>query len=127
MRRAFQKMIAVFVAVGLTVSGPISSHARMSISAHATTHENQVVPHYADLAIDPGAADCPHALPGATHGHDDGGVCNKCCATCIGASLIPAVPVSVRGSSLARDTFLARDDTLIACPVLTDPGIPKRL
>jgi len=125
MRSALRKMVVLFLAVGLAVSGPISSHARMNTSAHATTHEDHAVPHYADLAIDPGE-ECPHAAPGTAHNHDDG-LCDKCCAACVGASLLPTVPVAVWGLTLARDTFLTRDDILIARSVPTEPGIPKPL
>jgi hypothetical protein len=122
MWRALQKMVAVLVAVGLTVSGPISSHARMGISGHATAHEIHAVPHYADLAIDPGEDECPHALPGTTH---DDGLCNKCCAACLGASVIPTVPVAVWGPSVARNILSTHDVILIARSVPTEPGIPK--
>jgi hypothetical protein len=120
MRRALQKMVALLLAVGLIVSGPISSQACMA--DHVTSHENHAVQHYADLAIDPGEGECSHAAPGTTR---DDGLCNKCCAACVGASLIPTVPVAVWGLSVARDTLLTRDDILIARPVPTEPGIPK--
>jgi len=124
MRRALQKMVAVLVAVGLTVIGPTSSYAHMDTSGHATAHEIYAVPHYADLAIDPGEDDCFHGVPGTPHAHDDS-LCDKCCAACVGVSLIPIVPVAVRGLTLARDTFLMCDDILIARSVPTEPGIPK--
>jgi len=126
MRRAPRKIVAFLVAVGLTVSGPFASHARTSTSDHATTHEVQAVSHYADLAIDPGQDECPRAPPGTPQSHDDG-LCNKCCAACMVASLIPAVPTVAWALLVARDTFLTRDDILVARAVPIEPGIPKPL
>ena len=122
MRRVLQKMLVFLIAVGLIVSGPISSHARTDKSANAMAHEVQAVQHYADLAIDPGEDECSHAASDATH---DGGLCNKCCAACVGVSLIPTVPVVVWGLSVMRDSFLVGHDILVARPVPTEPGIPK--
>jgi hypothetical protein len=124
MQRVLQKMVAYLLTVGLIVSGPISSQACMGASDHATAHENHAVQQYADLAIDPAEDECSHAAPGTTHSHDDG-LCNKCCAACVGASLIPTGPVALWGVSVVRDTLLTRDDILIARPVPTEPGIPK--
>lgn len=126
MRHAFQKMVALLVAVGLTMSGPFASHARTGTSDHATTHEVQAVSHYADLAIDTGQDECSHASSGMPESHDDG-LCNKCCAACMVASLIPAVPTTAWALLVARDTFLTRDDILVARPVPIEPGIPKPL
>jgi hypothetical protein len=122
MRRALQKTLVFLLAVGLTVSGPIFSHARMDTSGHTTAHEIHAVPHYADLAIDPGEDECPNAVPGTTH---DDGPCNKCCAACLGASLIPIVPVAVWGPSAVQIILSTHDDILIARFVPTEPGIPK--
>ena len=126
MRRTLQQIMALLVAIGLTVSGPFASHARMATSDHATAHEVPAVSHYADLAIEPGQDECPHAASGNPQNHDDG-LCNKCCAACMVASLIPAVPTAVWALVVARDPFLTRDDILVARPVPIEPGIPKRL
>ena len=127
MRRAFQRMVVLFVAVGLTVSGPFASHARINSMDHATSHEIQAVSHYADLAIDPAEDEWPHATSGTTHQSHDDGLCNKCCAACMVASLIPAVPTAAWALLVARDTFLTRDDILVARAVPIEPGIPKPL
>jgi hypothetical protein len=127
MRRAFQRMVVLLVAVGLTVSGPFASHARISSMGHAPSHETQAVSHYADLAIDPAEDECPHATSGTTHQTHDDGLCNKCCAACMVASLIPAVPTAAWALLVARDAFPTRDDILIARAVPTEPGIPKAL
>jgi hypothetical protein len=126
MRHILHRMVTLLVAAGLTASGPFASHARMTMSDHATAHEIQVVSHYADLAIEPGQDECPHAAAGAPQSHDDG-LCNKCCSACMVASLIPAVPTAVWVLMAARDPFLTRDDILVARAVPIEPGIPKRL
>ena len=127
MRRAFQKMVALLVAVGLTMSGPFASHARTSTSDHAITHEVQAVSHYADLAIDPAEDECSRATSGTTHQSHDDGLCNKCCTACMVASLIPTVPTVAWVLLVARDTFLTRHDILVARAVPIEPGIPKAL
>jgi len=119
-------MVVLLVAVGLTVSGPFASHARISSTGHAP-HETQAVSHYADLAIDPAEDECPHATSGTTHQTHDDGLCNKCCAACMVASLIPAVPTAAWALLVARDTFLMRHDILVARAVPIEPGIPKPL
>ena len=124
MRRVMQKVVALLLAVGLTVSGPVSSRAYIGSSAPATAHESHAVQNYGDLAIDPREDECPHAAPSTTHHHDDG-VCNKCCAACVGASLLPTVPSAALGLLVARDALIIRHEVLTARPVPTDPGIPK--
>jgi hypothetical protein len=126
MRRSLQKIMALLVAVGLAVSGPFASHARIAPSDHASAHEVQAVSHYADLAIEPGQDECPHAASGTPQSHDDG-FCNKCCAACMVVSLIPAVPTAAWALVIAPASFLTRDDILVARPVPIEPGIPKRL
>ena len=125
MRRVLKRMTVFLLAVGLTAGGATFSHARSNTSAGAAAHETHVLLHYADLAIDPVQDECLHTA-GTTHSHDDG-LCDKCCAACLGASLVPAVPVIVCGQSLARDTLSMRQDILIARPILIDPDIPKPL
>jgi hypothetical protein len=118
--------MALLVAAGLALSGPFASHARAAASDHTKAHDVAAVSHYADLAIDPGEDECPQAASGAPQSHDDG-LCSKCCAACMVASLIPAVPATAWALLAARDTFLTRDDILVARAVPTEPGIPKRL
>jgi hypothetical protein len=124
MRRALQKIVVLLLAVGLTASGPISSHACIDASSPRLAHKSHAVQTYGDLAIDPGENECPHAAPSTTHNHDDG-ACNKCCAACVGASLLPTVPAAALGLSVARDALTMRHDVIIARPVPTEPGIPK--
>ena len=126
MRHVLQKTLVLLLAVGLIASGPFASHARVNPTDHSTSHEVQAVSHYADLAIDPGQDECPRAPPGTPQSHDDG-LCNKCCAACMVASLIPAVPTVAWALLVARDTFLTRDDILVARAVPIEPGIPKPL
>jgi len=120
-------MVVLLVAVGLTVSGTFASHARISSTGHVPSHETQAVSHYADLAIDPAEDECPHATSGTTHQTHDDGLCNRCCAACMVASLIPAVPAAAWALLVARDTFLVRHDILVARAVPIEPGIPKPL
>jgi hypothetical protein len=127
MRRAFQRMVVLLVAVGLAVSGPFASHARISSTDHATSHEIQAVSHYADLAIDSAEDECPHATSGTTNQSHDDGLCNKCCAACTVASLIPTVPTAAWALLVARGMFLTRHDILVARAVPIEPGIPKPL
>jgi hypothetical protein len=125
MRRVLKKITVFLLAVGLTAAGATFSHAQ-NTSAGAAAHENHAVMHYADLAIDPTQDDCLHSAPGTTQSHDNG-LCDKCCAACLGASLLPAVPVIVCGQTLARDTLSMRQDILIARSIPTEPDIPKPL
>jgi hypothetical protein len=127
MRRALRKTLILLLAVGLSVSGPFASHARIAPTDHAISHDVEAVSHYADLAVDPAEDDCSHATSGTSQQSHDNGLCNKCCAACMVASLIPAVPTAVWVLLVGRDTFLMRDDILIARAVPTEPGIPKRL
>ena len=68
-------------------------HAQPGHSGAAASHENHDVQHYADLAIEPGDGGCPHSASGPTHDQDEG-LCKKCCAVCLGASLIPSPPLA---------------------------------
>src|SRR6185437_14165568 len=119
-----KKMTVFLLAVGLIAGGATFSHARSDASAGAPAHEMHAVMHYADLAIDPAHDECLHPAPGTTHSHDNS-LCDKCCAACLGASLLPAAPVIVCGQSLARDTLSMQQDILIARPIFTEPDIPK--
>src|SRR4051812_5153454 len=123
MRRALKKTVAILVAAGLIVGGPVFAHARTHASAEAAIHEIHAVEHYADLAIDPGADQCAKASPGASHAHD--GLCDRCCTVCLGATLIPVVPASVWAPAITRESFFTRLYSLTAHIVPTEPDIPK--
>ena len=123
MRPALRKILVLVLSAGLTVSAPALSHARTGLSSVAASHKSHDLQSYADLAIEPGDG-CPHSASGPTHDQDEG-LCKKCCAACLGASLIPTIPLAVWALSVARDTLLTRHDVLIARPVPTEPGIPK--
>jgi len=126
MRHLLRKILVIALSVGLTASAPALSHAQPGYSGAAASHENHDVQHYADLAIEPGEDGCPHSTSGPTHDQDEG-LCKKCCAACLVASLIPGIPTAVWALLVARDTFLTRDVILIARAVPTEPGISKRL
>ena len=125
MRVAVQKLLALVLAAGLVASGPVCSHAQMERCGAAISHETKDVPIYADLNVDPADDGSLQAELAADGPHHDGGLCKKCCAACLGASLIPTIPLAVWALSVARDTLLTRHDVLIARPVPTEPGIPK--
>ena len=124
MRHFLRKILVIALSVGLTASAPALSHAQPGHSGAAASHENHDVQHYADLAIEPGDDGSPHGASGPAHGQNDS-LCKKCCAACLGASLIPTIPLAVWALSVARDTLLTRHDVLIARLVPTEPGIPK--
>jgi hypothetical protein len=126
MREAARKILVFVLSVGLAASTPVLSHAQRGHSGAAASHASHAVQNYADLAIDPGQDECPHAGTTQQQSNDDG-LCNKCCAACMVASLIPAVPPTVWVPLVARDTFVTQADILIARIVPTEPGIPKRL
>jgi len=124
MRQALRKILVLVLSVGLAASAPALSHAQRGHSSAAASHTSHHVQNYADLAIDPGQDECSHAGSSTTQSHDDS-LCNKCCAACMVASLMPAVPPTVWVPLVARDTFVTHADILIARPVPTEPGIPK--
>ena|SRR5262245_31854747 len=124
MPNALRKILVLLLAVGLTISVPALSHAQVVTFSSAASHESHDVQHYADLSIEPGDEACPHSAPA----HDqDGGLCKKCCAACLGASLIPDQPVATNVSALPDELVVRRDDTLVARTIPTEPGIPKPL
>ena len=128
MREAARKILVFVLSVGLAASTPVLSHAQPGHSGAAASRASHAVQNYADLAIDPGQDECPHAASGTTQQQsNDDGLCNKCCAVCMVASLIPAVPTTVWVPLVARDRFVTQADILIAHAVPTEPGIPKRL
>jgi len=99
----------------------------MEPCSSAASHEAVGVPIYADLSVDPGddgplQAELPAGVP-----HHDDGLCKKCCATCVGASLPTANPVALVGVTASRQMALTLVDNLVARPVSTEPGIPKPL
>ena|SRR5215510_8923303 len=124
MRRTLRKILVLALSAGLAMSVPALSHAGMAPAAVAVSHEMHDVLHYADLAVEPGD-DCLHATPGGGMHHHDDGICKKCCAACLGASLIPTLPVSAKILSRSRNLIAARAPVLIARDIPTEPGIPK--
>src|SRR5512132_1064945 len=94
MRHVLRKILVMALSVGLAASAPALSHAQPGHSGAAALHENHDVQHYADLAIEPGDDGCPHGASGPAPDQNDG-LCKKCCAACLGASLIPIAPVAV--------------------------------
>ena len=125
MRRALKKTIAILLVAGLIVGGPAFAHTRMQAPAGAADHEIHAVQHYADLAVDTGTDECLQASPGANHGHD--GLCDNCCTVCLGATVIPVIPVSVWAPAVAHETFFTRVYVLTAHVIPIEPGIPKSL
>ena len=124
MRQALRKILVLALSVGLAVSAPALSHARTG--SVAASHESHDLQSYADLAIEPGDDGCPHSASGPTHDQDEG-LCKKCCAACLGASLIPSSPVAVRILSDPGKLAARFDHKLVARDVPTEPGIPKPL
>lgn len=122
MRHGLKKILAFVLSVGLSVSAPALSHAR--IAPAAGPHEAHHVQNHADLSIDPEDGDCPHAMPTGAHDTGNGG-CKKCCAACLGATLVPTTPVTDEILLGPSELLLARDDILAARAVPIDPGIPK--
>jgi hypothetical protein len=126
MRHVLLRILVLVLSVGLAASAPALSHTRTIPSAAPASHEVHDVQHYADLSVEPGEEGCPHATPGGTQDQDDS-LCKKCCAACLGASLVPSLPVSVRLFSEPSDLTVAPDDMLVARVIPTEPGIPKPL
>lgn len=126
MRHVLRKILVFALSVGLTASAPALSHAQPGHSGAAASHENHDVQHYADLAIEPGDDGCPHSASGPTHDQDEG-LCKKCCAACLGASLIPSPPLAVRILAGPNKFVVLRSDKLVARDIPTEPGIPKLL
>ena len=125
MRQALRKILVVALSVGFAVSAPALSHAQAATSHIAGSHENHDVQSYADLSVEPDDS-CPHGTGGAIHDHDTG-VCKKCCAACLGASLMPAPPAALWVVSKPIEPPVHRVGTLVARVVPTEPGIPKPL
>lgn len=126
MRQALRKILVLALSVGLAVSAPALSHARTGLSSVAASHESHDLQSYADLAIEPGDDGCPHSASGTTHDQDEG-LCKKCCAACLGASLIPSPPLAVRILAGPNKFVVLRSDKLVARDIPTEPGIPKPL
>src|SRR5215831_15276097 len=121
MRHALRKILVLLLAVGLTVSVPALSHAQVVTFGSAASHESHDVQHYADLSIEPGDEACPHSALA----HDqDGGLCKKCCAACLGASLIPYAPETTSVAAVPGELVAPRENTLVARAIPTEPGIP---
>jgi hypothetical protein len=126
MGHVLRKILVFALSVGLTASAPALSHAQPGHSGAAASHENHDVQHYADLAIEPGDDGCPHSASGPTHDQDEG-LCKKCCAACLGASLIPSPPLAVRILAGPNKFVVLRSDKLVARDIPPEPGIPKLL
>ena len=130
--RLFLRKIAILIIAAALASSGAASHANVKMSsAGAVTvslHESHDVQHYASLAIEPGEQDCVHATADTRtqHSHDDG-LCKKCCAACVSASLIPNTPFPILQLSESRETFSMYRGALVAHQVAIDPGIPKPL
>jgi hypothetical protein len=125
MRDGLQKVLVFVLSLALAASVPALSHARMTSSGAAASHEVHHVQNYADLCIEAGDSDCSRE-PEETH-HQNDVLCQKCCAACLGASLIPSAPAAVQMLSGPTDLVASNADTLVACEVPTEPGIPKPL
>jgi len=126
MQHALRKFLALALSVGLAVSAPTLSHARAAPFSGEASHKSHDVQRYADLSIDPTADDCPHSSPTSTR-DQDGGLCKKCCAACLGATVMPTTPVAAQVLLGASEILFARDGTLVARAVPIEPGIPKPL
>ena len=125
MRGVLHKLLAFVLVAGLIVAGPACSHAQMDPCGSPTSHEGQGVQHYADLSVDPGDEASSDETAGVVHHHDDDGICKKCCATCVGASLMPTTPVAVVALTASQQMAQVLPGSLAARSVLIEPGIPK--
>jgi hypothetical protein len=125
MRCRLKRIVAIVLSVALTVGVPIFSHAKID-SSQAAAHELHAVTHYADLSIDPEDDGCPHAASPTSHQHDNG-LCDKCCAACASATILPSIEIALLNSPDARELAFVRSDVLVSRSVPTEPGIPKAL
>ena len=125
MRGVLHKLLAFVLVAGLIVAGPACSHAQMDPCGSPTSHEGQGAQHYADLSVDPGDEASSDETAGVVHHHDDDGICKKCCATCVGASLMPTTPVAVVALTASQQMAQVLPGSLAARSVLIEPGIPK--
>jgi hypothetical protein len=126
MRQTLRKIIVFALSVGLAVSAPALSHAQPGHSSASASQASHDVQNYADLAIEPGDDGCPHSASRPAHDHNDG-VCKKCCAACLGASLLASPPVAVPIMSEPGKLVVRCDHKLVAHDIATEPGIPKPL
>jgi hypothetical protein len=121
------KLLALVLAFGLIVAGPACAHAQMDPCGSTASHKVQAVQHYADLNIDPDdGASSEQTMPVAVD-HQQDGLCKKCCATCVGTSLLPAAPVAVLILTASKQIAQIPSIGLAARPVPTEPEIPKAL
>jgi hypothetical protein len=125
-RQALRKILVFALSVGLAASAPALSHAQPGHSSAAASHASHDVQKYADLAIEPGDDGGPQSASRPVHDHNDG-VCKKCCAACLGASLLPSPPVAVPIMSEPGKLVVRCDHKLVAHDIPTEPGIPKPL
>jgi len=77
------------------------------------------------LNVDPGDEASPdETASGVAHYYDDG-ICKKCCATCVGVSLMATAPVAVVALTASQQMAQVLPGSLAARSVSIDPGIPK--
>jgi hypothetical protein len=128
MRSALKKLLALALAAGLVASGPVCSHAQMEHPCVSTaSHETPDVPIYGNLSVDPADDGSLQTELPAAGPHHDGGLCKKCCTTCVSASLPSTTPAAPVAMTASQQMALTLDDNLVARPVSTEPGIPKPL
>lgn len=134
MQLLLRKVAVLLIAAGLVLSGA-TSHAGMIMPTAgddaAAAHTLHQVEKYADLAIEPGDADCTHVSDrsGGTpvQQPQDNGLCKKCCAACAAVSLMPEGAAPVFPISHEHDTYRLLRRVLVAQTIPIDPGIPKTL
>ena len=126
MRGVLQKLLAFVLAIGLIIAGPACPHAQVYPCGSSVSHDANVVQNYADLNVDPGdEASSDEIAPAAHHHNDD--LCKKCCSACVGASLLPVVPLAEATRTASQQIAQVLSASLAARSVPTEPGIPKSL
>lgn len=126
MRGVLQKLLVFVLAMGLIIAGPACPHAQVDPCGSAASHEASAVQHYADLNVDPADEASSNEITPAAHHHNDD-LCKKCCSACVGASLLPVVPLAVTTSPASQQIAQGLSASLAARSVPTEPGIPKSL
>ena len=125
MRGILHKLLAFVLAAGLIVAGPACSHAQMDPCGSPTSDDGHSVQQYANLNVDPGDEASPdETASGVAHYYDDG-ICKKCCATCVGASLVPTAPLAKLTLTASQQMAQVLTIRLAARAVPIEPGIPK--
>ena len=125
MRGVLHKLLAFVLVTGLIVAGPACSHAKMDPCGSPSTHEGHSVQHYADLNVDPAdETSSDETASGIAHHYGDG-ICKKCCATCVGVSLVPHAPHAVVTLTASQQMARVLPVSLAARSIPIEPGIPK--